>query len=286
MSAGRARLSAWAMLPLLAFALSAHAEWKDSYMRGKRAYEDGDYAKARELLQQALDEHGEPLARFNPYGKVYTPYVPQHYLGLIALKQGDCARAKTLWGSNENRQIILQLPDMAAEEDKAGSGCGAAVAKVEEKPVPLPEKPAEPPPKTVVVAPQAKPVVPPPPPPPPPVNPAVEKPVQIDKTPGEKAPERAPPPDALVQAFDQYLAGRYAEVAHINADAYSDKRARFHALLVRAAAKYTQARIAGDQALLESAKTDVTAAHALDARTTPDATLFSPGFREFYSAGH
>jgi hypothetical protein len=121
----------------------------------------------------------------------------------------------------------------------------------------------------VVVNTPPKPVLPPPPPPP---------------KPAEKPPEKNAPPDALVQAFDQYLGGKYVEVARINPDAYADSHARLHAYLVRAAAKYTQARITADDTLLASAKADAAAARALDARLTPDATLFSPAFREFYGA--
>jgi hypothetical protein len=116
-----------------------------------------------------------------------------------------------------------------------------------------------------------------PPKPVPPVEKPVEKPVAAEKT---------APPEALVQAFDQYLAGRYAEVARINPDTYADAHARFHAYLVRSAAKYTQARMATDETMLAAARADAAAARALDGRTTPDATLFSPAFREFYQAAH
>jgi outer membrane biosynthesis protein TonB len=268
---------------LLAFACSVRADYKDDYAHGVKAYEAGDYGAAQKALQQALEAHAEPAARVRLYGQVFAPYVPQHYLGLIALKQGDCTALHAQWGSSENRQIILQLPDIASEEQRAGAACGEkAVAKTETPPKP-PEKPpvekpptTETPPKTVAVIPPPKPpVVPPPVPPKPPEKLPVEKPPVAEKT---------APPDNLVQAFDQYLGGRYTEVARINPDAFADSRARFHAYLVRAAAKYTQARLAGDDALLTSAKADAAAARALDAHTTPDATLFSPAFREFYQA--
>jgi hypothetical protein len=281
-----------ALFALLATCATAHAEYKDSYMRGKRAYEDGDYAKAHDLFQQALSEHAEPSARFNPYGKVYTPYIPQHYLGMIALKQGDCAGVHAQWGSSDNRQIMLQLPEIAAEEKQAGATCAdkiaAKPAETAKPAVVETAKPAGPtaqPPRTepappkveplpqkpVVTTETAKPAPPVAPPPPPPPKPA------------EKSPEKPVPPEALVQAFEQFLSGRYAEAAKINAENYTDAHARFHAYLVRAAAKYTQARINGDDALLTGARADADAARALDARTIPDATLFSPAFREFYN---
>lgn len=292
MSAGRVQFRRGVALALAAFAVAAHADYKDSYMRGKRAYDDGDYAKARELLQQALAEHPEPAARFNPYGKIYTPYIPQHYLGLIGLKQGDCAGVKAQWSSSENRQIMLQLPDIAAEEDQAAASCGSKVA---EKPVqapspPVPEK-AKPPVaddtqvKTMPAPPPKPPVEKPKPPvvddtqvktiPAPPPRPPVEKPPVAEK---------AAPPETLVKAYDSFLAGRYAEVERISPDSYGDARARFHAYLVRSAAEYTRARIETNDSLLAGAKADAAAARALDARAVPDSTLFSPAFREFYNA--
>ena len=276
MPAGKRKILRVLAAGLLLCAGVARADFREDYAHGVRAYEDGDYGTAQKLLQQALEAHSEPSARMRLYGQIFKPYIPQHYLGLLALQRGDCAPVRAPWGSSDNRQILLQLADIAAEEEKAGSACASAVAKAGDKSAP-PEIPAAPaPPKSVVVAPVPKPVTPPPPPPKPPAEkPPVEKPVVAEKS---------PPPDSLVQAFDQFLTGRYADVARINADAYADAHARFHAYLVRAAAKYTQARMSADETMLASAKADAVAARALDAHTLPDATLFSPAFREFYAA--
>ena len=135
-------------------------------------------------------------------------------------------------------------------------------------------KPSEPP--------VAKPVVKNTPPPP------VVKPPPLEKPPAEKAPVEKPqvavrnePPQPLVQAFDDYLAGHYTDVARINPDVYADSKARFHAYLVRAASRFILAKLGDDAQLLESARGDAKTAHALDA-ATPDSALFSPAFRAFY----
>ena len=278
MRAGK-RILGLGALSMLTFASVAHADFKEDYAHGVRAYEAGDYGAAQKFFQDALDAHAEPAARMRLYGQIFRPYVPQHYLGLIGLKRGDCATLRAQWGSSDNRQIMLQLPDIAAEEERDGAACSGAIAKAEQKPVAPPvEKPPEvTPQKAVAIAPAPKPVAPPTPPKPPPVveKPPVEKPVVAEK---------AAPPEGLVQAFDQFLAGHYMDVARINPDAYADVHARFHAYLVRAAARYTQARLIPDEAMLAGAKADVVAARALDARTAPDATLFSPTFREFYAS--
>jgi len=272
-------------VPLAALALfaaaSAHADYKDTYARGLRAYEDGKYDEARTLMQQALEEHAEPAARLRLYGQVYKPYLPQHYVGMAAFKLGDCDGALKHWNDAQNKGVLPIVPEAEAEEQQARPTCeGKVVAKKEEKPAPPPpavDNTARPPVTDAgktTVAKNAPPVATTPPKPPPVEKPPVEKPTPVVKN---------EPPQPLMQAFDDYLAGRYVEVARIDPDTYADARARFHAYLVRAAAKYTLSRLSADDQMLNGARADARAARKLDAGTAPDATLFSPGFRAFYS---
>jgi hypothetical protein len=64
----------------------------------------------------------------------------------------------------------------------------------------------------------------------------------------------------------------------------ADNRARFHALLLRAAAKHTMAQLQGDSGgtLLAGAQADIRAAKALFPANQPDQTLYSPRFRALY----
>jgi outer membrane biosynthesis protein TonB len=278
------------VLALLAVAVTAHADYKDDYSHGVKAFRDGQYAQAKTLIQQALNDHPEPAVRVKLYGMVFEPYVPQHYLGMAAFKLNDCATAMAQWNSSANRQVVSQLPDISSQEQSGIGACeGQGVAKTTEKPATpqtatpdtTPAKPpiAEPPKVVVADNKQIKQVPPPPKPveapPPKPVaeKPAAEKPAVAAKS---------GPPEPLVQAFDNYLKGSYAEVTRINADSYADTRARYQAYLVRSASKYTLAKISADDAMLKGAGADALAAKALDARATPDATMFSPGFRAFY----
>ena len=263
-----------ATLALLA-AASAHADYKDTYAHGLRAYEDGKYDEARSLMQQALDEHSEPAARVRLYGQVYKPYLPQHYVGMAAFKLGDCETALKQWNDAQNKGVLPIVPDAEAEEQQARPACESkVVAKKEEKaPPPPPATDTAKPPvtdagKSTTVAKNT----------PPPVVATPPKP------PAEKSPPvaRNEPPQPLMQAFDDYLAGRYVEVARIDPDTYADAHARFHAYLVRAAAKYTLSRLAADDQMLNGARADARAARKLDGNAAPDATLFSPGFRAFY----
>jgi hypothetical protein len=285
--AGKRQGQCLTALALLAAAVAAHADYKTDYTKGLEAYKDGKYAEARQLMQQALDEHNEPAAKIRFYGQVFGSYLPQHYVGLAAFKQGDCATALSQWNSPANRQIAAQLPEIGGEEQRNAATCGQkVVAKTDDRPSKPPEpvtpKPTSdnPPPKAVVADTPPKPVVPPPKPPEPPpktTTPPIEKPIVVAKN---------MPPEPLVQAFDNYLAGRYGEVARINPDAYADTRARFHAYLVRAASRYTLSKISADPEMLKSARADAAAARALDSRTAPDITLFSPGFRSFFQDSH
>jgi hypothetical protein len=280
--AGKRQGQCLTALALLAFAVAAHADYKTDYTHGLEAYKDGKYAEARKLMQQALDEHDEPAAKIRFYGQVFGSYLPQHYVGLAAFKLGDCASALSQWNSPANRQIAAQLPEIGGEEQRNAATCGQkTIAKTEDKPSKPPVQENPPAKPVVAVNTPPKPVVPPPKPPEPPVKtadkPPIEKPVVA---------ARNTPPEPLVQAFDNYLAGRYGEVARINPDAYADTRSRFHAYLVRAASRYTLSKMSSDQEMLKSARVDAAAARALDSRTTPDITLFSPGFRAFFQESH
>lgn len=273
MRAGDALRASVGFAALIAATL-AHADYKDSYARGVKAYRDGNFSEARTLIQQALSEHPEPAPKMRLYGQVYEPYVPQFYLGEIAFKQGDCATALTQFNAAASKSVVAELPDLAGAQQRDASTCAqkTAVAKKEDKP-PEPVKPVEPP--------VAKPVVKNTAPPPPPVVKPVpqEKPAPVEKPPLIAKNE---PPQPLVQAFDEYLAGHYTDVSRINPEAYADTKARYHAFLVRAASKFTLGKLDGDEQLLAAARNDAKAARALDAGT-PDASLFSPAFRAFYS---
>ena len=292
---------------LLVVSFAARAEYKDSYGKGLEAYKAGRYAEAKQLLLSAIAEHPEPAARIRLYGTRFEPYLPQHYLGLIAVAQGDCAGAQAAWAMPENAQMVAQLGDAASEEKSAAAKCGGiAIAQKSNAPAPAPspaapklnepsvaQKSAAPPSapelqKTQTSKPEADknvvstgPVA-----PTRPSEPEAKPPLPAPERPAEKPPapasEKAGPPDQLIAAFENFLSGRLSEVARINPDLYADARVRFHAYLVRSGARYTLAQL-GDQSQLDGARADARQAHALNANAAPDAVLFSPHFRTFYA---
>lgn len=295
LSKGIRRRTGW-LVPacVLAFVpFAAHADYRQDYARALEAYKSGKFAEAQALFASAAAEHPEPAEKTKLYGMRFEPYVPQHYLGLIAAQSGDCGRARAQWSAAGNADVVAKLGDAAAEERSASAKCGGAVAQG--KPAPAspvaptqapaaaptvastPQKPATPTPeptRPVAVA-------------PPPVV-AVNKPGEPATKPAQEtsvekpAADKVAPPDQLVMAFESFLGGRLAEVSRINPDAYADARARFHAYLVRSGARYTLGQLNGDQGLIDSARADARAAKALYPGTAPDSVLFSPRFLAFY----
>lgn len=263
--------------------LSAAADYKDSYSRGLEAAKDGDWAAVRQRMQEAIADNPTAAPRVRLYGQRWEPYVPQFYLGLAAFKQGDCAGALNQWRSAANAGVIGGVPNLKAEQDRSMASCESRLAqqgktepgKTEpgktggttapdggktEPPKPEPPKPEPPRPEPKPEPPKPKPEPP--------------KPVETPLA------QRVPAP--LLDAFRNYLGGRYADVAKLNPDAFSDPRARAQALLVRAAARQIQGELDGSGA--DAARADIRAVRALNPTLTPDPALFSPRFRSLYNA--
>ncbi len=320
MPAGSARRGRWLAAALLAAAAGAHADFREDYSRGLAALKDGNYAEARQLLQKALSAQPEAALRVRLYGQRWEPYLPQHYLGVAAFRMGDCAAALALWNSAENKQTIGQVAELQGEQQRdiaecsktlvAKKGDEAAPAKAA-TPAPGETKPAES--KTAgtksaesraaetkssvaaAAAPESAAKA---------ADASAKAPAELAKTappataeaakPASSRPAAAPqpvpadaspsaPPDSLIAAFDKYLAGRYSDVAAIDPNGYRDARSRYHAFLLRAAARYTLSQVGGDDSLAEAARDDIRAARAANAKGSPDATMFSPRFRNFFA---
>lgn len=279
-----------ALIVALIAASPTAADYKDSYSRGLEAAKDGDWAAVRARMQEAIADNPTAAPRVRLYGQRWEPYVPQFYLGLAAFKQGDCAAALAQWRSSANTSVIGSVPNLKAEQDRNTASCDTRLAqqtkpespKTDPKsgqttapdggdtPKPLPTKPDPPkqdPPKQD--PPKQDPVKPEPPKPPP-------------KPPETPIAQRVPGP--LLDAFRNYLGGRYADVARINPDSYADARARTQAYLIRAAARQIVAELDNSPADLDGARADIRAVRAASPNLVPDPALFSPRFRALYAA--
>lgn len=273
-----------ALIVALSVASPTAADYKDSYSRGLEAAKDGDWATVRARMQEAIADNPAAAPRIRLYGQRWEPYVPQYYLGLAAFKQGDCGTALAQWRSSSNASVIGSVPNLKAEQDRNLASCDTRLAQQTKpdtpktdpksgqttapdggetpKPPPKQDPPKQDPPKQDPVRPD-------PPKPPPP------KPVETPIT------QRVPGP--LLDAFRNYLGGRYADVARINPDSYTDARARAQAYLIRAAARQILAELDNSPAGLDGARADIRAVRAANPNLVPDPALFSPRFRSLYS---
>jgi len=292
--AGRPPRIALAFAALLAVPL-AHAEFQDDYAQGLKALDAARYQDARKYLERALAAQAEPVDKIILNGSVEQPYLPYHFLGIIAYKLGECDVAKAQWGNPTNRRMIGRLNQIRQQEQRLADSCQTKVAEAKKEDssttaqnvvAPEPAVPA-----TTMPAPAEKPAAKP--------APGKErvpaKPTEPEKTavakPAEKpadsaAPTERSPPARLVRAVESYLGRRYAEAAGIDPDSFSSARARFHGFLIRAASRFTLAQLNGDKSLLAAARADAASAYKLEPDTAPDEAMYSPKFRAFYAQAH
>lgn len=273
-----------ALIVAFVVATPTAADYKDSYSRGLEAAKDGDWAAVRQRMQEAIADNPTAAPRVRLYGQRWEPYVPQFYLGLAAFRQGDCTAALAQWRSTANAGVIGSVPNLKAEQDKHTASCDTRVV----------QQPKPDPPKTGPVGGTTAPDGDRDPPKPPPTRPDPPKP-DPPKTEPRPDPPKPPPkpaetpiaqrvPGPLLDAFRNYLGGRYADVVRINPDSYADARARAQAYLVRAAARQIQAELDNSAAGLDAARADIRAVRAAAPNLVPDPALFSPRFRSLYNA--
>lgn len=287
-------------------ATAAQADWKKDYDRGVKAAEAGHWAEAAGAMRAAIAEDADPSARKRFQGVVYKVYVPHHYAGLAAYRQGDCASAMQFWSNAANASVVSGIAALDAVQAKGVADCRAKLAGVStaSPPVAGTTSPITPPSDTTsssVTPANTRPAT------PPNTssaaantsvpanmgastsmagNAAAERP-----TPPAKPPETVPvrpaarsAPAALVQSADAFAQGRYAVVVGSDPATFGDARTQAQGYLLRAAARFTQAQLVGGDADLEQARADVRAARAANAALMPDEVLFSPKFRSFWSA--
>ncbi len=250
MRAGKPTLIALALAACVA-AAPAHAEFQDDYALGLKAIDDGRLQEARGYLEKALAAQSEPVDKVVLNGNNTQPYLPYHFLGFIAYKLGECDAAKAQWDSPANRRMVGRLTQIRQQEQSLMESCRPRNAAKQETASP-------------------------------PATPPASAPAAASASAENAASEHVPPP-RLVRAVDNYLAGRYVDATRIEPESFPAARTRFHAFLIRAAARFTLAQINGDKMLLAAARADAHSAQVLDAKAVLDEALYSPKFRAFYA---
>lgn len=241
---------------LLALApLAARADFVDDYFAGLAALDHGEYARAVQSLDKALQAQPNPVTQVRING-IQQPYLPHHFLGMAHLRMGDCAAAGKEWNSAMNLRMIGRLRPIRNQEEELLAQCkpGSTSAPAPASPAPGAQAGDQPASSTVTPAPSA---------------PA-----------SSAAP--AGPPASLLRAYDDFVNARYSSVLRLDADSLDGDRARFQAHLLRSAARFCLSRLGGDKSQLEAARREARDARALQ-KTAPPADVFSPAFRAFYA---
>ena len=298
-SGSRPALAALAAALALALSLPAAADYKSDYADGLKAAGDGKWAEAESKMKAALAAEPTPVPRMNTYGRNFVAYAPQFFIGIAAYRRGDCDSAVRNLEHGPTQAVVADskakatVAEFSALASKGLSECRTKLASTTAPTAPVVTKTTPtPPPTTTPTQPIAS--------TPPPVTkaptttpPATKQPVVVASAPPPvtKAPPPATPaapqaPPALAGAVDNYLRGRYEQVASVDPAALSDRKARYLVLLLRSASRHTLAQIQGDAGapLIAQAEADIRAAKQLEPGRTPDDTLFSPRFRALYSA--
>jgi hypothetical protein len=247
--AGKATLIGLALATGVA-AAPAHAEFQDDYALGLKAIDDGRLQEARRYLEKAVAAQSEPVDKVVLNGNNTQPYLPYHFLGFIAYRLGECDAAKAQWESPANRRMLGRLTQIRQQEQSLMESCRPRNAAKQETASP-------------------------------PATPPASAPSPAASASAENGSEHVPPP-RLVRAVDNYLAGHYVDATRIEPESFPAARTRFHAFLIRAAARFTLAQINGDKMLLAAARADAHSAQVLDAKAVLDEALYSPKFRAFY----
>lgn len=270
------RLRIVTLLLSLAATSSALADFK-AYVRGQEAAAEGNWAEVESEMQAALRANAKAQARARLYGQRFAPYVPQYYLGLAAYKQNDCAAATRWFGDAGASAVIAQIAEFKGIADAARSDCAAKLAATAK---PAEAKPTESMPPVAKPA-ETKPVV---------STPPVVKPVVETRPPTPPVvttpvvPAASSAPAALQTALQNWLAGRYRGVVAA-ATTGLQGRALAHLHLLRAASYHSLAEIepANADAHRESGAREIRAARLALTSIAPEATFYSPRFRQYFA---
>lgn len=297
------RLVALVALGALAAAVQvqAQANFREAYARGKEAAANSRWSEVEARMREAIAAEPNPQARVRIYGMRFEPYVPQYFLGLAAYRQGNCAEAQRQWTHGPTAAILGGDPTLKGVVEQGLADCAKRQPQLAQQPAQPPARtPATPGPAAPAPAPAPATTS-------PAAPPAVQQPTRpavaqqpATQPPAAQPPRPAPPtpaptttapaassaPAALVAALDAWIAGRVEPSANLDLAAFTDNRARFHALLVRSAARHALSQAGGErgEALLAAAQADIRAARALAPAQAPDPALFSPRYRRLYDA--
>jgi hypothetical protein len=263
---------------VVAAAVHAQGNFRESYARGKEAAANSRWTEVEARMREAIAAEPTPQARVRIYGMRFEPYVPQYFLGLAAYRQGDCAEAQRQWTHAPTAAVLAGDPTLQGVVEQGLADCRkrqTQLAQQPERPAPTPavaQREAAPPAR-VPSGDGAR------------TAPTPTPRTATPSTVASPAAASAAPP-ALVAALEAFIAGRLDTPAELDPAPFGDTRARFHALLLRSAARHALAQAGGERAdaLLAGATADIRAARVLAPGQSPDPAVFSPRFRRLFES--
>ncbi len=107
----------------------AQADFKRDYQEAVDAIDDGDFAKAREKLEEAIAEEPTSQARVRTYGMRFVPYLPHYYLGEALYQLGDCEAALAAWDEALAQGVVQGLDEVTTLQQNR-QACEAQVVDV------------------------------------------------------------------------------------------------------------------------------------------------------------
>ena len=119
------------ILLLLFTSALLHAQWYDSYEKGREAVKAGQWQKALTHLNEALNDEADSKARKRTYSLQYIDYFPHLYRGIAYYRLGDLANARADLEKEKSDEEINK-----AERDKEAPTLLAEYLGLLQKPAP------------------------------------------------------------------------------------------------------------------------------------------------------
>ncbi len=114
-------------LAVLVFLIAgrAAADYRQSYLDGRRALETSRFAEAAAAFQRAAGERPAEQARARLVGAIPEPYLPHHYLGVALFHLRRCPEALAAFATSAQQQVAADVPSAAAEAVARRADCEA-----------------------------------------------------------------------------------------------------------------------------------------------------------------
>jgi hypothetical protein len=117
-------------------AATAWADHKDDFRKGMEAIATKDWARVEQLMRSAIRQKPKEGESVRVYGVRYETYLPQYYLGVALLNQGDCKGATAAWAESERQGAIQKTPWFAMLRQDV-EGCQSRLARATMTPPPV-----------------------------------------------------------------------------------------------------------------------------------------------------